>query len=176
MTDKPALFAGIDPGLDGGIALYSPATGKLYGAWPMPTVDGMVGGKTKRKIDMHALSNLMEQHSLIITKAVVEEVGAMPGQGVTSMFNFGFSTACCHMALACHRIPYTTVTPSRWKLAMKIGADKEGARLAASRLLPHDVKYWSRKKDDGIAEAALLAYWLSRQEGFKSNDPMAGLM
>ena len=85
----------------------------------------------------------------------------MPGQGVTSMFNFGdrfgFVKALAYSA----GVPVTFVRPQEWKKGVGIPAkaDKGVSRLRASQLFPNDADKWSRVKDDGVAEAALIAYY-----------------
>lgn len=169
------FYAGVDPGLDGAIALFEPVNSLLH-VWDMPTVEILVTGKKKRRVDLHALARLIMQHHLVIAKGAIEEVGAMPGQGVTSMFNFGWSACAPEMAMACFGVPYLTIPPSRWKRQMRIGKDKEGARREASRLLPQHAANWARKKDDGRAEATLLAYWLAKQEWTPPKKEMNELM
>ena len=86
----------------------------------------------------------------------------MPGQGVTSMFSFGRSLGILEGTLAGLDIPYTLVTPQVWKKAMGANASKDGAREMAMRLWPSKSELFKRKKDDGRAEAALLALYLLR--------------
>jgi crossover junction endodeoxyribonuclease RuvC len=87
----------------------------------------------------------------------------MPAQGITSAFNFGFTTGVLHGALAGNQIPMVLVPPSVWKRAYGlIGQDKDASRLAASRLAPAFAQHWPLKKHDGRAEAFLLAHYGSQ--------------
>ncbi|MGE5548417.1 MAG: hypothetical protein ACM33T_16045 [Solirubrobacterales bacterium] len=94
-----------------------------------------------------------------IAHAFVEAVGAMPGQGVSSVFAFGKVFGLVLGILAANFIPHTLVPPQRWKRTLGVPADKDGARARASQLLPAHAGLWCRAKDDGRAEAALLAYF-----------------
>ena len=78
------MIIGIDPGLSGAIAWVS-EDGHLIRVADMPTVE--VNGK--KKVSPQMLVSMLEEHDDLIRLAAIEEVGAMPGQGVTSMFNFG---------------------------------------------------------------------------------------
>jgi crossover junction endodeoxyribonuclease RuvC len=89
--------------------------------------------------------------------AVVERVGAMPGQGVTSMFSFGLACGIVHGALGALEVPMELVTPQQWKQEMHVGRDN--ARQRASQLLPAGSRLWPLVKHDGRAEAALIGLW-----------------
>lgn len=92
--------------------------------------------------------------------AALEQVHAMPGQGVTSMFSFGASYGACRGILAYACVPYHLVTPSKWKKDLGLGKDKDEALAMARRLFP--TAELSRKKDIGRAEALLIAEWARR--------------
>lgn len=154
-------FLGIDPGLTGALAFYDPKTGDLQ-VWDMPTHEIKVNGKKKNRLDLFGLANIVDPLSQEVILAGVEEVGAMPKQGVSSSFNFGFSAGCAQMVVAANAIPLRTVRPAVWKRAMQIGSDKARARREASRLLPRHAGLWTLVKHDGRAEAALLAYYMAK--------------
>src|SRR5262249_28456239 len=117
----------------------------------MPVVGAEIDGVTlARRIEAYRPSH-----------AVVEQVGARPGQGVTSMFRFGHSCGVARGVLASQRVPVTLVAPTRWKRHFGLGADKEESRALALRLFPASAEPFARKKDHGRAEAALLARWLT---------------
>lgn len=153
------MIIGIDPGLGGAIAL-SPYEDQTL-VQDMPTLE--VAGK--RVLDLHALAARLRQlkayaeRSSASLHAIVENVGARPGQGVSSMFKFGFVAGAIQATLATLEIPFTLVAPQTWKKHFKLGPDKDQARQLASRLLPLAAHQWARKKDDGRAEAALLALY-----------------
>jgi crossover junction endodeoxyribonuclease RuvC len=134
----------------------------------MPTLTVERNGKTKRDMDLAALVELIERHRPAF--AVVERVGAMPGQGVSSMFAFGRGFGSILGTLAALRVPVELVTPATWKRTLSVPAGKDGARLRASQLLPAHGGYWRRAKDDGRAEASMLAWYglayLSNRPGF----------
>lgn len=155
------FYLGIDPGLSGALAFYDPKAGELS-VWDMPTHDIKVANKKKRVLDLNALANIVDPMSQQVILAAVELVGAMPKQGVTSSFSFGFAAGCAQMVVVAYAIPLRTIRPNVWKREMRITADKNGARREASRLLPKHAGLWSLVKHDGRAEAALLAYYIAK--------------
>ena len=156
------MIIGIDPGLSGAIAIL-PAGGKLE-IHDMPIKAIERGGKNKREIDCAALVSILRPlvSGPVIGGpmwAVLERVGAMPGQGVTSMFSFGRSVGMIEGILAALAIPVSYVAPVKWKRAMQVPAGKDGARLRASQMMPAYAAEWRLKKHDGRAEAALIALY-----------------
>jgi len=149
------VLIGIDPGASGAIAKL--INGKLAGVWDMPVLE--VRGK--RRTDANALASIVREISA--DHAYIEEVGAMPGQGVTSMFSFGRSAGIIEGVLAALLVPVTPVRPAQWKMALRVPAGKDGARARATQLLPEAAQHWQRKKDDGRAEAAMIALWGHKQ-------------
>ena len=89
--------------------------------------------------------------------AYLERVHAMKGQGVSSCFNFGTGFGIIQGALSAKRVPFHLITPQEWKKHHRLGRDKGAARGMASRLFPSEAHLFSRVKDDGRAEAALIA-------------------
>ena len=174
-----SAYLGIDPGLSGAIAIFNSRAnpGHEIEVFDMPVHRVKVNGSKKTVLDLQGLCNIIDPRSQRISMAFVEEVGAMPGQGVTSMFNFGFMAGCCQMVIAAHRIPLHTVRPSVWKKAMKVTTEKDTARRAAAMRFPKQSELFSRVKDDGRAEAALLAvYGAGRADIFESADSIEELM
>ena len=100
-----------------------------------------------------------EDPRLEVAKAIIEQVNAMPGQGVTSMFAFGESFGLAKGVLAGLKIPTSTVTPGKWKKALQLNAGKDGSRAKAAQIWPEHAGEFKRVKDDGKAEACLIAYW-----------------
>lgn len=151
---------GIDPGLSGALVLLN-AAGELVAFSDMPvfTIDG------KNRIDVHELGSQLARYNSEGTRAVIELVGAMPGQGVSSMFNFGFATGAIHGVVGALAMPLQTVTPAKWKKHFGISKDKDAARQLATRKWPHGP--FSRKKDAGRAEAALIALYALETEVLK---------
>ena len=123
----------------------------------MPTLILARAGKSKREVDAHVLADWIECERP--GHALIENVGAMPGQGVSSVFAFGKGYGVIIGVLCALQIPVTFVSPQRWKKALAVPAAKDGARARASQLLPSAASNWSRVKDDGRAEAALIALY-----------------
>lgn len=168
-------FLGIDPGLNGALAFFDPFANTLE-IIDMPKHSIKVNTKNKNLIDMHQLANIIDVRAADTKMAVIELVGAMPGQGVTSMFGFGFTVGATQMAVIAHCISLSIVSPRTWKKAMGITADKDGARRQASRLLPKHAHLWPLIKHDGRAEAALMALWLAREQSACSADMVEGVI
>ncbi len=152
------LILGIDPGLTGSLALYNPATKEVVDIKDMPI--HMI--KDKKHIDLYQLAGWFDEHSKTITSAIIEDPSAMPGQGVTSMFRFG--QACGVMAgmTAAFFIPIIFVKPAVWKMQMGLTHDKDQSRRKASHMFPREAGRFAKKKDDGRAEALLLAVYGER--------------
>jgi crossover junction endodeoxyribonuclease RuvC len=148
------LIAGIDVGLSGAICLLDTDGG--FQINDMPTHALSRGGKNKRELDARRLSILLSGR---IGHAFVEQVGAMPGQGVSGVFAFGKAYGVVIGVLAAHGVPMTFVSPVKWKKALQVPASKDGARARASQLLPQAAGEWPLVKDSGRAEAALIALW-----------------
>ena len=150
------IIMGIDPGLSGAVAIYDPGTGDLT-IVDMPTVEVARGGKKKNEISPQALSHQIAAG--YATQAFLERVGAMPGQGVTSMFSFGRSVGIVEGILAALDVPVTIVTPQAWRKKVVVREGKDGSRERAMQLFPRQAAMFARKKDDGRADAALIAYY-----------------
>jgi hypothetical protein len=137
---------GIDPGASGAIAFYFPSRPELVSAEDVPLAGG--------EIDAATLARRINQ--LRPTMAVIEQVGAMPKQGVSSTFKFGTAYGAVRGVVQALGVPMHLVTPGRWKKHFRLDADKEKARALAICLWPAS-RHFERKKDHGRAEAALLA-------------------
>lgn len=151
----------IDPGLTGAIATL--VGGRLHVAdMPVYTV------RKATRVNLHDLAAIITNaRTLGAYDATVEHVGAMPKQGVASAFNFGFTTGAIHGILAALGLEVRTVAPAQWRFGVGLmrteNADKR-ARKAASRaraieLFPDYAHLFARAKDDGRADAALMAWW-----------------
>lgn len=161
-------YIGADPGLSGAIAVYVPPLPMTAGGpyvevhdMPVNKIDG------KKHIDLWRLADIAKQwaKSHEVKVALVESVHSMPGQGVASMFKFGFSAGALQQAIVSAGLPMTLITPASWKaiLGLRGGAEnKHLSRELASRLFPTYAYLWAREKDDGRAEAVLLAYYGSK--------------
>lgn len=146
------LILGIDPGLSGAYAILE-ENGHLIDAGDLP----LIGTKAQCRIDAANFAALIGR--LPLRFAVVEQVNAMPGQGVSSMFRFGQSLGTVVGVLAACSIPIVWVTPSKWKNASGLSSDKEHSRQRAIETWPASSPLFARRKDHGRAEAALIASW-----------------
>jgi crossover junction endodeoxyribonuclease RuvC len=158
------VIIGIDPGAAGAIAWVR--DGRLVTVQDMPTMlDSGGKGKSaalKRRVDGVALARLLRDCGPI-DMLYLERATAMPGQGVVSMFAFGVAYGAVLGVAGALQIPVTIITASQWKAAMHCAADKRLARLRATQLMPYAAEHWSRVRDHGRAEAALIALYGSRQ-------------
>lgn len=148
------LVIGVDPGFSGAVAEYWPHDNVLR-VHDMPT---LVGVKGKQELAMRPLFDLFHADDGIGT-VWVEKVGARPGQGVSSMFRFGQQLGAIEMAVAGNAHALRWVTPAAWKKHFGLSSDKGGARKLAMERFPANAKEFARVKDDGRAEAALIALY-----------------
>ena len=148
---------GVDPGLSGAIAIID-VRGGLVDAWDMPTVEIKVGKAMKRRVAPEVIAAELRTYAPHAI-AYIEKVSAMPGQGVSSMFAFGEAYGLVRGVLAGMGIPCTTVTPAVWTKAMRVAAGKDGSRQRAMELWPDKATLFKRVKDDGRADASLIAQW-----------------
>ena len=154
------MILGIDPGLHGALALLDDA-GRLVHVWDMPSV------KEARRSTIPAplLDNVMGEITRSVVgydmpQAVLEKVGSMPGQGVTSMFNFGCSVGLIRGFLSAYGMTVTEVAPNIWKARMGLtGKAKDASRTKAIELYPAHAELFKLKKHEGRAEATLIAAW-----------------
>ena len=146
---------GIDPGMNGALALFDTTQDRLW-IEDMPTVSYANKTGRKRRELSEAQLVLMVQN-MRAEAALVEAVHAMPKQGVSSTFVFGMNFGIVRGVLAACAVPTQFVTPREWKRMFGLGADKAQARLVAARVFPAQADLFSRRMDDGRAEAALLA-------------------
>lgn len=143
---------GVDPGLNGAWAIFSTTCG-LVAAGDLPSS----GAGAKRCIEGSLFADILDGYPSI-RAAAVEDVHAMPKQGVSSSFRFGQATGEVVGVIKGRRIPIHRPTPQRWKKRFDlIGQDKEVARQRAIHLWPSKASLFSRKMDVDRAEAALIA-------------------
>lgn len=144
------MILGVDIGINGALAFYN--KDELY-IHDMPV---LARNKTKR-VDCHTLQSIITQYTPL-EHAYIEQVNAF-GMGATSAYNFGWNSSSVEAVLACCGVPYSYVTPQKWKKEMQCPKDKDGARMRASQLLPLWADQWPLKKHDGRAESALIALY-----------------
>jgi crossover junction endodeoxyribonuclease RuvC len=142
---------GIDPGISGAVAFYFPDQRAGISAYDVPIVG--------KEINASALFDLIHQYAPDL--AVIEIVHSMPKQGVASSFNFGMSYGIAKGVVGSLHIPTINVAPTKWKKHFGLTADKEQARALAISTWPFS-EHFRRKKDNGRAEAALLALYGAR--------------
>ena len=153
---------GVDPGLSGAVAVISPESLKIF---DMPTMTVERNGKAKRQVSASELAEMLYLYSGRDCHVYCERVSAMAGQGVTSVFSFGRSFGMIEGILAAFKMPVTFVPPATWVKAVGRGQGKDASRARAMELFPSDQDQFKRVKDDGRADAALIAYWGSRHAG-----------
>jgi crossover junction endodeoxyribonuclease RuvC len=164
---KIRAYVGADPGLSGALALYIPHV-PFKGAPAVEVLDMPVQDwKGKRRIDLWVMARILTvwARAWDIQAVIVENVHAMPGQGVTSVFSFGYSSGALQQAVASAGLPMTLVEPASWKAAYGLRGgreNKDASRAKATQLLPEYANLWARKKDDGRAEAVLMAHYGAR--------------
>lgn len=151
------IIIGIDPGQTGAVAFINPHKTMVYDT---PTEMVKKGKTNKTEYLPSAMADIVR--TLLVQgvnpHCYIEKVGAMPGQGVTSMFGFGKGFGLWLGILAALKVPYTLVTPQAWKKEIMQGvSDKDAARGVAMRLFPDKSSELSRKKDIGRADALLIA-------------------
>jgi len=159
-------LVGIDPGLQGGVVSID-MDGQIIYKWTMPIIEG---GKGKKEIDLVALREIFDE--IKEAKMVyIEKVGAMPKQGVSSMFKFGKVFGYLEAMLAAFQIPYIMVTPQQWSKEIHFGLSrdlkpKERSLVVLNRMYPKvdlRVTERSKKPHDGLLDALLIAEYGRRK-------------
>ena len=154
------IIIGIDPGVSGGISILE--NKKVIEVFDMPTM--IDGKKNKRQVNGSQVTNIIKEnvHTNKETIVVVEHVNAMPGQGVTSMFNFGQSFGVIKGVCAALSLPIYFVRPTKWKKHFNlIKTNKEAGRTKAIEVYPEISGKLSRKKDSNKADAILIARYFN---------------
>ena len=151
---------GIDPGLSGAIAIIENNT--VLGIFDMPVM--AEGKKNKRQLNSAQLVNIIKENvkkeeEIVV---VVEQVNAMPGQGVTSMFNFGQTFGAIKGVCAALNLPIFFVRPSKWKKYFElINSSKDSSRTKVIEMYPSLSNKLSKKKDVNKTDAILIARFYS---------------
>ena len=147
---------GIDPGVSGAIAILDGL--KIFDMFDMPVMSE--GKKNKNQLNSAQLVNIIKGHILSNddTFVIVEQVSAMPGQGVTSMFNFGQTFGAIKGICAAMNLPIFYVRPAKWKKHFElINASKDASRTKVIEMYPSISDRLRRKKDVNKADAVLIA-------------------
>jgi crossover junction endodeoxyribonuclease RuvC len=152
----PSCVLGVDIGASGAIAMLSRA-GDLLAVHDMPTLND--GPARRRAVNPALLAEIVARSHA--SKAFVEMVGARPGEGAVGAFAFGRSRGVVEGVLGALGVPTTHITPASWKRAVGLPAGRDGAkdaaRSAAIARWPAKASLFARVKDDGRAEACLIA-------------------
>ena len=152
------LIIGVDPGLSGSICFFE--DGKILDVVEMPTMTE--GKKNKRQVNgsqvYNEISKKIKQVDKKDIKVIIEQVSAMPGQGVTSMFNFGQSFGILKGMCSAMQLPMYFVRPAKWKKYFGlINSEKDASRTKAIEIFPYFSSNLSKKKDSNKADAILIA-------------------
>ena len=168
------IIFGIDPGVSGAICVLKEEEWKIIEVYEMPTM--IDGKKNKRQVNGAEVTNIFKKELINneidtkeipenyekFAKVVVEHVTAMPGQGVTSMFNFGQSFGVIKGICAALKIPIYFVRPTKWKKHFNlIKTHKDASRTKVIEIYPNISSKLSRKKDSNKADAILIARYFN---------------
>jgi len=154
------MIFGIDPGVSGAISVLE--NKKVIEVFDMPTM--IDGKKSKRQVNGAQVSNIFKERlkddkEIVV---VVEHVNAMPGQGVTSMFNFGQSFGVIKGISSALSLPIYFVRPTKWKKHFNlIKTNKDASRTKVIEIYPEISSKLSRKKDSNKADAILIARYFN---------------
>ncbi len=162
------IIIGIDPGLSGALAILKDS--KVLKIFDMPVMSE--GKKNKKQLNSAQLVSILKENMTEIdnTAVVVEQVNAMPGQGVTSMFNFGQTFGAIKGVCAALGLPIFFVRPSKWKKHFElINSSKDSSRTKAIEMYPLLSDKLSKKKDVNKSDAILIARYYSETR-FKDNN------
>ncbi len=162
------LIIGIDPGISGSICFFE--NGKILEVIEMPTMSD--GKKNKRQVNGSQIYNEIlkrigrtEKQDI---RVVIEHVSAMPGQGVTSMFNFGQSFGILKGICSAMQLPVYFVRPAKWKKYFGlINSQKDASRTRAIEMFPYFSAHLSKKKDTNKADAILIASFYNETSKFE---------
>ena len=154
------IIIGVDPGISGAISIIE--NKKILEVYDTPTM--IDGKKNKRQINSAQVTNIIKERlnkekDVVV---VVEQVNAMPGQGVTSMFNFGQSFGVIKGICAALGLPIYFVRPTKWKKHFNlIKTNKDASRTKVIQVYPEISSKLSRKKDSNKADAILIARYFN---------------
>ena len=152
------LIIGIDPGITGSICFFE--DGKVLEVLDMPNM--AEGKKNKRQVNgaqiYNEIFNRTKNYSKKNIKVIIENVSAMPGQGVTRMFNFGQSFGVLKGICSAMQLSMYFVRPAKWKKYFNlINTEKDASRTKVIEIFPYISQQLSRKKDSNKADAILIA-------------------
>ena len=152
------LIIGIDPGISGSICFFE--DGKIIEVIEMPTMTD--GKKNKKQVNgsqiYNEFSKRINKNQNQSIRVIVEQVSAMPGQGVTSMFNFGQSFGILKGICSAMQLPMYFVRPAKWKKYFNLlNSEKDASRARVIEIFPYFSSQLTKKKDTNKADAILIA-------------------
>ena len=152
------LIIGIDPGINGSICFFQ--DGKIIDVIEMPNMPE--GKKNKKQVNgsqvFNEISSRIKNIKKENIKVIIEQVSAMPGQGVTSMFNFGQSFGILKGICSAMQLPMYFIRPAKWKKYFNlINSEKDASRTKAIEIFPYFSSNLAKKKDSNKADAILIA-------------------
>ena len=162
------LIIAIDPGISGSICFFE--DGEILDVVEMPIM--IEGKKNKKQVNGSQIYNEILKRTIKMDKknikVIIEQVSAMPGQGVTSMFNFGQSFGILKGICSAMQLSMYFVRPAKWKKYFNlINSEKDASRTKAIEIFPYFSSNLSKKKDSNKADAILIAsyYYETFREG-----------
>jgi len=148
------MIIGVDPGFTGAIAFDFKTLGLKVYDLPLTMYN------KRKQVDPAALNTLIRNnYSTVSAIVVLEDVHAMPKQGLVSTFRFGYNAGILLGVLSTHDLTIVRVKPAVWKSALGLTSNKKDSLTLARKLFPEQADLFKRAKDDGRAEAALLAHF-----------------
>jgi crossover junction endodeoxyribonuclease RuvC len=148
----------IDPGAHGAIALVDVAACRIVSIADMPTQAVTVSGKRRTRVDARGVADIIRSLPTP-SRVILEQVGARRGEGVVSSFSFGRASGIIEGVIAGFGYDLQSVTPQAWRKFHRLQPGKTASRELAMELFPDDATRFKRVKDDGRAEAALMALY-----------------
>jgi crossover junction endodeoxyribonuclease RuvC len=151
------IVCGVDPGLLGALAVLDSERGLVVGLHDLPVhkVGARASGKVKLEIDARGIATILRQHRP--ERVVIEQVSAMPRQGVSSTFRFGYVAGVIYGVTAALDLSVSFVTPQRWQQHHRIGRGPDDAVRKVIQLYPTLHEQLKRRKDNHKADAVLIA-------------------
>ena len=160
---------GVDPGGSGALALLSTDLVVM----DMPVYRVTRGKSAKAELGVHELVEILKRWAPNV--CWFEQVGGIPGQSASAAFNFGRIAGACEALVKATGAQFHPVPPATWKRAMGLRGGKDDARAMAQRLWPSAAAEFRRVKDDGRAEAALIAeYGRRKMSGLATDNGVFG--
>lgn len=152
--DVPFTILGIDPGKTGALSFLDPY-GHTIAVYDMPIIQ--VGNGKRDEVDGETFADLILRHNA--THAYIEDVWSLPNDGHVGAFNFGDKLGVVKGVMMALGVKFERVRPQVWKRNMRAPANKTGSRERAQELLPAAAHLFKRVKDDGRAEACMIALY-----------------